>query len=184
MPWILLLLFTLFSAPSLAVTIPGVTTGATATQQNAPPEPDAEKKKAAYSALADVLENDTSRQELIDQLRKVAATPPQDPVPTIAPPEVEDEKTVLENVTDISRRYGEALSSRFAQLYRNLVGTSHKPFNPHTFSCSRDPVFYSGRRGIHFYWLLRLSVWPLYRKMGHWGRKRISIKAAGCIFRQ
>lgn len=53
-----------------------------------------------------MLENDTSRQELIDQLRKVAATPPQDPVPTIAPPEVEDEKTVLENVTDISRRYG------------------------------------------------------------------------------
>lgn len=68
MPWILLLLFSLFSAPSLAVTLPGVTTGATATQQNAPPEPDAEKKKAAYGALADVLENDTSRQELIDQL--------------------------------------------------------------------------------------------------------------------
>lgn len=65
MPWILLLLFSLFSAPSLAVTLPGVTTGATATQQNAPPEPDAEKKKAAYGALADVLENDTSRQELI-----------------------------------------------------------------------------------------------------------------------
>ena len=80
MPWILLLLFSLFSAPSLAVTLPGVTTGATATQQNAPPEPDAEKKKAAYGALADVLENDTSRQELIDQLRKVAATPPQEPV--------------------------------------------------------------------------------------------------------
>ncbi len=33
MPWILLLLFSLFSAPSLAVTLPGVTTGATATQQ-------------------------------------------------------------------------------------------------------------------------------------------------------
>ncbi|MEP8688012.1 hypothetical protein ABKW01_22470, partial [Enterobacter hormaechei] len=30
-PWILLLLFSLFSAPSLAVTLPGVTTGATAT---------------------------------------------------------------------------------------------------------------------------------------------------------
>ncbi len=46
MPWILLLLFSLFSAPSLAaVTLPGVNaTGATATQQNAPPEPDAEKK--------------------------------------------------------------------------------------------------------------------------------------------
>ncbi|QDE47389.1 hypothetical protein EIN43_09900 [Enterobacter hormaechei] len=47
MPWILLLLFSLFSAPSLAVTLPGVTTGATASQQNAPPEPDAEKPLTA-----------------------------------------------------------------------------------------------------------------------------------------
>ncbi|MCR1339438.1 hypothetical protein NR290_18075, partial [Enterobacter sp. BT223] len=65
MPWFLLLLISLFSVPSLAVAIPGVTTGTTATQQNAPPtEPDVEQKKAAYSALADVLENDTSRKEL------------------------------------------------------------------------------------------------------------------------
>ena len=90
MPWILLLLFCLFSAPSFAVAIPGVTTGTTATKESTPPpEPDVEQKKTAYSALADVLENDTSRQELIDQLRKVAATPPQEPVPTITPPQVE-----------------------------------------------------------------------------------------------
>lgn len=178
MPWILLLLFSLFSAPSLAVTLPGVTTGATATQQNAPPEPDAEKKKAAYGALADVLENDTSRQELIDQLRKVAATPPQDPVPAIAPPEAEEEKTVLENVTDISRRYGEALSSRFAQLYRNLVGTSHKPFNPHTFSAAATQFAILAGAVFIFYWLLRLSVWPLYRKMGQWGRKKNQHKSS------
>ena len=179
MPWILLLLISLFSAPSLAVAIPGVTTGATATQQNTPPpEPDAEQKKAAYSALADVLENDTSRQELIDQLRKVAATPPQDPVPAIAPPEAEEEKTVLENVTDISRRYGEALSSRFAQLYRNLVGTSHKPFNPHTFSAAATQFSILAAAVFIFYWLLRLSVWPLYRKMGHWGRKKNQHKSS------
>lgn len=96
-----------------------------------------------------MLENDTSRQELIDQLRKVAATPPQDPVPAIAPPEAEEEKTVLENVTDISRRYGEALSSRFAQLYRNLVGTSHKPLILTPFR-RRHPVCYSGWCRLHF----------------------------------
>lgn len=164
MPWILLLLISLFSTPSLAVAIPGVTTGATATQQNTPPpEPDAEQKKAAYSALADVLENDTSRQELIEQLRKVAATPPQDPVPTITPPQIEEEKTVLENVTDISRRYGEALSSRFAQLYRNLVGTSHKPFNPHTFTAAATQFAILAGAVFIFYWLLRLCAWPLYR---------------------
>lgn len=93
MPWILLLLFCLFSAPAQAVTIPGVTTGASTSQQTTPaPEPDVEQKKAAYSALADVLENDTSRQELIEQLRTVAATPPQDPVPKITPPDVVEQK--------------------------------------------------------------------------------------------
>ena len=57
MPWILLLLISLFSAPSLAVAIPGVTTGTTASQQSTPPpEPDVEQKKAAYGALADVVQ--------------------------------------------------------------------------------------------------------------------------------
>lgn len=137
MPWILLLLISLFSAPSFAVAIPGVTTGTTASQQSTPPpEPDVEQKKAAYGALADVLENDTSRKELIEQLRKAAATPPQETVPTLTPPQVEEQKTVLENVTDVSRHYGEALSSRFAQLYRNLIGSPHKPFNPQTFTAA------------------------------------------------
>lgn len=122
MPWILLLLLCLFGAPAQAVTIPGVTTNASSSQP-ATPEPDVEQKKAAYGALADVLENDTSRKELIDQLRTVAKTPPQEPVPVITPPEVVSDKTVLENVTDVSRHYGEALSSRFAQLYRNLIGS-------------------------------------------------------------
>jgi small-conductance mechanosensitive channel len=49
---------------------------------------------------------------------------------------VEEQKTVLENVTDVSRHYGEALSSRFAQLYRNLIGSPHKPFNPQTFTAA------------------------------------------------
>jgi len=46
-PWILLLLISLFSAPSFAVAIPGVTTGTTASQQSTPPpEPDVEQKKS------------------------------------------------------------------------------------------------------------------------------------------
>jgi len=178
-PWILLLLLSLFSAPSLAVAIPGVTTGTTATQENTPPpEPDVEQKKAAYSALADVLENDTSRQELIGQLRKVAATPPQEPVPTITPPEVEEQKTVLENVTDVGRHYGDELSSRFAQLYRNLIGSPHKPFNPHTFSTAATQFLMLAGAVFIFYWLLRLCAWPLYRKMGQWGRKKNQQKSS------
>ena len=173
MPWILLLLFCLFCAPAQAVTIPGVTTGASTSQQTTPaPEPDVEQKKAAYSALADVLENDTSRQELIEQLRTVAATLPQDPVPKITPPDVVEQKTVLENVTDVGRHYGDALSARFAQLYRNLIGSPHKPFNPQTFNNAASHFLMLAAMVFAFYWLVRLCAWPLYRKMGQWGRKK------------
>jgi small-conductance mechanosensitive channel len=171
--WILLLVLSLFCAPSLAVAIPGVTTGTSSTAQNTPPpEPDAEQKKAAYSALADILENDTSRQALIGQLRNAAATPSQQPVPAIAPPEAAEQKTVLENVTEVSRHYSEALSSRFAQLWRNLIGSPHKPFNPQTFTTAVSHFLMLAAIVFAFYWLARLCAWPLYRKMGQWGRKK------------
>ncbi|HIE5388635.1 TPA: mechanosensitive channel protein [Enterobacter cancerogenus] len=173
MPWFLLLLISLLSAPSFAVAIPGVTAGSTTTEQTSPPpEPSAEQKKAAYGALADVLENEGSRKELVDQLRNAAATPPQETVPTITPPEVTEQKTVLENVTDVSRRYGDALASRFAQLYRNLIGSPHKPFNPDTFSNAARHFLLLAAGIFAFYWLVRLCAWPLYRKMGRWGRKK------------
>lgn len=172
MPWILLLLISLFCLPAQAVSLPGVPAAAAS---DAPPpaaEPDVEQKKAAYSALADVLENDASRRELISQLRSVAATPPQEPVPKITPPEIAEEKTVLENVTDISRHYGDALSTRFAQLYRNLIGSPHKPFNPDTFVVAARQFLLLAGLVFAFYWLVRLCALPLYRKMGSWGRRK------------
>lgn len=84
MPWILLLLAALFTAPLSAATLPGVPTANT--DKNSASEPDVEQKRAAYAALADVLANDSARQELIDQLRKAAATPPPDSTPTLTPP--------------------------------------------------------------------------------------------------
>ncbi|MBN6043806.1 mechanosensitive channel protein [Citrobacter sp. ku-bf4] len=173
MRWILFILCCLLGAPSHAVTIPGVTTGADANAQTTPaPEPDVEQKKAAYGALADVLENESSRKELIDQLRTVAATPPPDPVPKITPPAVIEEKTVLENVTDLSRHYGEALSGRFAQLYRNITDAPHKPFNRQTFNNALSHFLMLAAAVFGFYWMIRLCMLPLYRKMGNWARKK------------
>lgn len=132
MPRILLLLALLFTAPLWAATLPGVP--ATTAAPSSSSEPDLAQKKAAYGALADVLENADARQELIEQLRKAAATPPPDSTPKLTPPEIKDETTVLENVTHISREYGEQLSSRFSQLWRNITGSPHKAFNSQTFT--------------------------------------------------
>ena len=173
MRWFLFIFFCLLSMPTHAVTIPGVPSPASTSPQTGPTtEPDIEQKKAAYGALADVLENESSRQELIGQLRKVAATPPPEPVPTIVPPTLTEEKTVLENVTDISRHYGEALSSRFAQLYRNITDAPHKTFNPQTFSNALTHFLMLAVSVFGFYWLIRLCALPLYRKMGQWARRK------------
>lgn len=169
MPWILLLLAALFTAPLSAATLPGVPTANT--DKNSASEPDVEQKRAAYAALADVLANDSARQELIDQLRKAAATPPPDSTPTLTPPAVKEETTVLENVTQISREYGEQLSSRFSQLWRNITGSPHKPFNPQTFT-SAAGIFTAGRAGVCLLVAGTLAALPLYRKMGEWGRHK------------
>ncbi|ELK6656737.1 mechanosensitive channel protein [Citrobacter freundii] len=170
---ILFIFVCLLSFPTQAVTIPGVTTPtSTNAQTTAAKEPDIEQKKAAYGALADVLENDASRQELIGQLRKVATAPPAEPVPTIVPPTLTEEKTVLENVTDVTRHYGEALSSRFAQLYRNITDAPHKTFNPQTFTNALTHFLMLAVSVFGFFWLVRLCALPLYRKMGQWARRK------------
>ena len=170
---ILFIIVCLLSLPTQAVTIPGVTTPtSTNAQTTAAKEPDIEQKKAAYGALADVLENDASRQELIGQLRKVATAPPAEPVPTIVPPTLTEEKTVLENVTDVTRHYGEALSSRFAQLYRNITDAPHKTFNPQTFTNALTHFLMLAVSVFGFFWLVRLCALPLYRKMGQWARRK------------
>lgn len=171
MPWILLLI-SLLCAPLQAATIPGVTAATTTPTSAQTSEPDVEQKKAAYGALADVLENDESRKELIDQLRKVATAPPQEPVPVISPPAIEEQKTVLENVTEVADYYGEALATRFAQLWRNITGSPHKAFNPQTFTNAASHFMLLAVLVFAFWWTVRFCVSPVYRRMGAWGRRK------------
>ncbi|RRA25860.1 mechanosensitive channel protein, partial [Cronobacter sakazakii] len=81
-----------------------------------------------------MLENEASRKALIEQLRQAAATPADQPTPVIKPPvNNEEDKTVLENVTEVTRHYGGEFAGRFAQLHRNITNAPHKPFNEKTF---------------------------------------------------
>jgi len=169
MPWILLLVISLFCSPLQAATLPGVSAS------DPPPaaaEPDAEQKKAAWGALADVLENDASRKELISQLRQAASASSTEPVTALTPPDIVENKTVLENVTDVSRRYGDAFATRFAQLWRNITDAPHKHFNPQTFTNAASHFLMLAALVFAFYWLVRLCALPLYRRMGQWGRRK------------
>ena len=135
-------------------------------------EPDAAQKKAAYAALADVLENDAARKELIAQLRSAAAAPPAQATAALTPPPAQEDKTVLENLSLVGRQFSDAFSSRFAQLWRNISGEPHKRFNPQTFTNALTHFLMLAALVFALYGLLRLAVLPLMRRMGHWGRKK------------
>lgn len=172
---LLLLLLCMFSFQTQAVTLPAAAVAASAQQSTTTPpaEPNLEEKKKAYSALADVLDNSQSRDELIGQLRKVAATPPPEPVPAIVPPEqLSEDKTVLENVTDVSRHYGGELAQRFAQLHRNITGAPHKAFNQQTFYNALTHFTMLVVSVFAFYLVIRACMTPIWARMGKWGRKK------------
>ena len=108
MPWILLLLAALFTPPLSAAALPGVPT-ANADKTSAS-EPDVEQKRAAYAALADVLANDSARQELIDHdLGRI---------------DVETGITAIQIVTaqgfKVARKFLLPLHHRFLPTYRPL----------------------------------------------------------------
>ncbi len=88
MPWILLCSLHCLLPRFPAAALPGVPT-ANADKTSAS-EPMRNRKERPTPPLADVLANDSARQELIDQLRKAAATPPPDSTPTLTPPAVKE----------------------------------------------------------------------------------------------
>ncbi len=121
-----------------------------------------------------MLDNDTSRKELIDQLRTVAATPPAEPVPKIVPPTLVEEQTVLgQKVTEVSRHYWRKPFLPASASYR-IIRSPHKPFNPQTFSNALTHFSMLAVLVFGFYWLIRLCALPLYRKIGPAGAAKKS----------
>lgn len=138
-------------------------------------EPGVEEKKAAWLALATILENDQSRQELIQQLRAAAASPSATDEPALTPPAAADEeedKTVLQSLTDLTREYGGQFAGSFVRLYHNIVYAPHKAFNEKTFYNALNHFLMLAVALFAFYWLIRMLVMPLYRRMGRWGRQK------------
>ena len=172
--WMLLCLFLVPTAdavnlPQAAVAAQQTSTPAAST--TAEGEPTLEDKKAAYAALANILENNDSRQELIEQLRQAAASKAVNEQPVLAPPQADQEDpTVLESVTNVTREYGGAVASQFVRLHDNIVNAPHKSFNQQTFFNALKYFAGLAAAVFAFYWFTRLLMYPVWQRMGRWGR--------------
>lgn len=175
----LLFIFLIFAGSAQAVSLPAAAVAASQTQQSATPqtgEPDLEQKKAAYAALANILQNDQSRQELIDQLRNASETPSTAAEPILTPPAEDEDKTVLENVTNVSRHFGGEFLAMVEKLQRNIADAPHKPFNQQTFFTALSHFSLLAASLFTFYWLIRWVMGPVFRRMGQWGRAKNSVR--------
>jgi small-conductance mechanosensitive channel len=171
---LIILVFIGITTPAQAVTLPAAAVAASQSQQTTQNQTrtEVDDRKAAYAALANILDNDQSRQALIDQLRSAAATPDSVKEPVLTPPSEEEDKTVLQGVTDVSRHFGGEFASRLQQLHRNIVDAPHKPFNQQTFFNALRHFAMLTAGLFAFYWLIRWAASPLYRRMGAWGRQK------------
>jgi len=169
------LVIAIFCCQAQAVSLPAAAVAASQTKSASAPqggEPSLEDKKAAYAALANILQNDQSRAELINQLRSASTSTSTTKDPVLTPPTADDDKTVLESVTNVSRHFGGEMLGKVQKLHRNITDAPHKAFNPKTFYNALSHFVMLAVALFAFYWLLRWAVTPLFRRMGEWGRRK------------
>lgn len=155
--WLLLVILLGCGFAAQAVSLPAAAVGAQQQQKSVSSEstPSEEDKKAGYAALAEILENDSARQQLVKQLRDAGSQKSESSTtPVIVPPEPE-EKTVLQSLTELTRQYGGAFASQFVRLHNNIVSAPHKSFNKKTFFNALNHFLMLAAALFAIYWLMR-----------------------------
>ena len=107
-------------------------------------------------------------------MRTVAATPPAGTSTNdrCRRRKLKTQTTVLENVTESQPRlWRSRFPSRFAQLYRNITGSPHKPFNPQTFINAAWPISCCLAVLVFAFWLAGTPVLPC-RCIAKWATGR------------
>ncbi|WP_255557022.1 mechanosensitive channel protein [Sodalis sp. dw_96] len=128
-------------------------------------------EKAAYAALADILNNDASRAELIKQLRAASQGQTSQTTPLLTPAaEEKDTPTLLDSVTDFTRVYSHAMAAKLNTLSKNITSAPQHQFNRAVFILALSRFGLLAVATFAFYFLCRWLVTPLLHRMGRWGR--------------
>lgn len=147
---------------------PAAPTAAAPSANGNPPSPADEK--AAYAALADILNNDAARTELIKQLRAAAQGQPSQAAPLLAPADEEkDTPTLLDSVTDITRFYSHAMAAKLNTLSKNITSAPQHTFNRAVFMLALSRFALLSVATFAFYFFCRWLVTPLLHRLGRWG---------------
>lgn len=128
--------------------------------------------KAAYSALADILSDATSRDALIAELRDSAKTgkPPAEKSASTVPAETRDE-TFADQLDSSIQGYLTIAQSKLDRLIMALKSPPHKTFNPQTFWPALTHFLFTVAVTFALFLAIRFFATPFYKRIGSWGHK-------------
>lgn len=139
-----------------------------ATAQNAPPAPadKSEQQKAAYAALADLLQDDKARAELINHLKQAA-----DDTPTAAPatPEESTPATLSDSLNALAQEGLGTFNQKLGALQKLIDSGPKRVFNPAGFFRALGYFLLTVAVTFALFHLIRRLIAPLYKRMGSWG---------------
>ncbi|TCV98082.1 small-conductance mechanosensitive channel [Biostraticola tofi] len=131
------------------------------------------EQQASYAALANILDDENSRADLIQQLRAAADGKQSDVTPQLAPgsDSQDDPPTLLDSITGVTRHYSGVVSNKLAVLHNTLTHAPQHRFNQGVFLQALSRFALLSGATFAFYFAARLVIAPLLRRVGHWGRK-------------
>ena len=136
--------------------------------QNAPPAPadKSEQQKAAYAALADLLQDDKARAELINHLKQAA-----DDTPTAAPatPEESTPATLSDSLNALAQEGLGTFNQKLGALQKLIDSGPKRVFNPAGFFRALGYFLLTVAVTFALFHLIRRLIAPLYKRMGSWG---------------
>lgn len=128
--------------------------------------------KAAYTALADILSDASSRDALIAELRDSAKTgkPPAPPLnkETTAPPRSD---SFAEQLDTTVQGYLAAAQNKLNNVVTTLKAPPHKAFNPDTFWPALSHFLLTVAVTFAIFLSIRFFATPFYKRIGSWGHK-------------
>lgn len=151
---LLLLTLNVFAPPALA--------------QNAPPAPadKSEQQKAAYAALADLLQDDKARAELINHLKQAGgdapATAPATPVESTP-------ATLSDSLNSLAQEGIGTFNQKLGALQKLIDSGPKRVFNPAGFFRALGYFLLTVAVTFALFHLIRRLIAPLYKRMGSWG---------------
>src|SRR5471032_2544025 len=136
------------------------------------PASDADKQKSSYAALADILQDDKSRADLIAHLRDAAkptSGETQSPSTANAANEKPEQVSLVDSLVDTSQRVVSQAMQKVQQLKTTIDSGPQRAFHAERFFHALSYFLMTVVMTFALFHLIRFLVSPLYKRLGRWG---------------